>query len=61
MNFPDVNLYRNVNRLKEADKVYSEALNLCRTLAKTNPKFYAPNIAMILHKMGKLYKDLNRF
>ncbi len=35
-------LYNKVNRLKEAEKAFKEALNIYRKLAKNNPSAYSP-------------------
>jgi tetratricopeptide (TPR) repeat protein len=54
------NLYRNTNRLGEAEAAYQEALALRRDLAKDNPSAYRPDVAMTLNNLAILYKDTNR-
>jgi len=54
------NLYSRIQRLKEAEAAYQEALQIWRELANTNPAAYRSDIAMTLDALGSLYRDTQR-
>jgi|WetSurMetagenome_2_1015567.scaffolds.fasta_scaffold07458_8 tetratricopeptide (TPR) repeat protein len=53
-------LYSDTQRLKEAEHTYQEALDIRRTLAKTNPQTYLPDVAITLNNLGLLYSYTQR-
>ena len=46
-------LYRDTQRLKEAEAAYQEALDIYRQLAKANPAAYQPDVARIAEQPGE--------
>jgi tetratricopeptide (TPR) repeat protein len=52
-------LYNDNSAHKKAQSAYEEALEIYRTLAKTNPDTYLSEIAMTLNSLGLLYSDNN--
>ena len=48
-------LYRNTNRLKEAEAYYQEALEIYRKLAKENPEAYEEEVADTSFNSAVLY------
>ncbi len=67
-NLPDVagtlnnlgNLYRDRQRMKEAETAYQEGLSTYRELAQANPEVYLPHVAMTLNNVANLYRDTQR-
>lgn len=55
------NLYRDMQRLAEADKANPEALDISRKLAKDDPAAYLPTMAMTLTNLGNVYVNAQRF
>ena len=53
-------LYRDTQRMKEAEQAYGEALAIRRKLAETNPDAYLPDVAMTLNNLAILYRDTQR-
>ena len=49
------NLYKNNNRMKEAEKAYSEALSGYRILSDKNPDAFLPDVASTLNNLGIFY------
>ena len=47
-------LYQNTQRPAEAEKLYTEALEIYRRLAAANPAFYEPNVAMTCYNFALL-------
>jgi tetratricopeptide (TPR) repeat protein len=52
-------LYSDNNAHTKAQSAYEEALEIYRTLAKTNPDAYLSEMAMTLHGLGLLYHSNN--
>jgi hypothetical protein len=52
-------VYRVNNAHTKAQSAYEGALEIYRTLAKTNPDTYLSEIAMTLNSLGLLYSDNN--
>jgi tetratricopeptide (TPR) repeat protein len=50
-------VYDNMKRYEEAEECYTEALDIYRELAGTNPQAYNPNVAMALNNLGNLYAN----
>lgn len=50
------NLYRDTNRVKDAETAYKKALDIRRQLAKINPA-YQTSLAVTLYDVGDLYND----
>jgi tetratricopeptide (TPR) repeat protein len=48
-------LYRNTQRLQEAQRDYGEALTVYRSLAEANPDLYLPFVATMLNNLGNFY------
>ncbi len=46
------NLYKRVNKLKEAEEAFIEALNIRRELVKANPSAYSHDLADILNDLA---------
>ncbi|MGD2250615.1 MAG: tetratricopeptide repeat protein, partial [Candidatus Methanofastidiosia archaeon] len=46
---------------KKAEKSYTEALKIYRTLAQKDPTAYEPDVAMTLNNLGNLYWNLRDF
>ena len=53
-------LYRDTQRLQEAEEAYPEALMTYRQLAKANAPAYLPNVATILNNLAILYRQTQR-
>ena len=53
-------LYRDTQRLQEAEEAYQEALMTYRQLAKANAAAYLPNVATILNNLAILYRQTQR-
>ena len=53
-------LYKNTQRLKEAEASYKEALTIRRDLAKVNPQAYLADVASTLNNLGLLYSDMQQ-
>ena len=54
-------LYSNTQRFTESEKMYMEALEIRRRLAKDNPKAYEPDVAGTLNNLAGLYYNTQRF
>jgi tetratricopeptide (TPR) repeat protein len=54
-------IYCDTGSFAEAEKSCTEALDIRRKLANTNPATYLSDVAKTLNSMGKLYLDTNRF
>ena len=54
------NLYSNQNKNTQAEKAYSEALILYRSLAKQNPDVYNSYVATTLNNLAVLYSNQNK-
>jgi tetratricopeptide (TPR) repeat protein len=54
------NLYRDTQRMAEAESAYDEALLMFRQLAKEDPKAYLPDMARILNNLANLYGGTQR-
>jgi tetratricopeptide (TPR) repeat protein len=52
--------YMKMQRTKEAEDAFTEALKGYRELAKTYPSWYSPDIASTLNSLGDLYSDTSR-
>ena len=52
-------LYRDTQRMKEAEAAYQEALDIRRQLAKTNPAAYQPDVAETLNNLAILHVITN--
>ncbi|SFV89425.1 TPR repeat-containing protein [hydrothermal vent metagenome] len=53
-------LYSDQDQNTQAEKAYDEALEIRRTLAKTNPDVYQPDVAMTLNNLAILYSKQNQ-
>ncbi|MGA2206286.1 MAG: tetratricopeptide repeat protein, partial [Terracidiphilus sp.] len=53
-------LYRNTQRMKEAEQAYAEALATYRKLAEANPDAYLPDVGMTLNNLANLYSNTQR-
>ena len=53
-------LYRETQRMKEAEGAYQEALSTYRKLAKDNPEAYLPNVAGTPNNLAILYRETQR-
>ncbi len=53
-------LYRNTQKLKQAEQNFQEALEIRQTLIKTNSQTNLSGMAMILNNLGILYRDTQR-
>src|SRR5664280_3418439 len=53
-------LYRDTQRMKEAEEAYREALSTYRELAQANPEAYLPYVATTLNNLANLYSDTQR-
>jgi tetratricopeptide (TPR) repeat protein len=53
-------LYSNTQRFTESEKMYMEALEIRRRLAKDNPQAYEPDLAATLYDLGILYYNMNQ-
>ena len=53
-------LYSNTQRFTESEKMYMEALEIYRRLAKDNPKAYEQDVARTLNNLALLYSDTQR-
>jgi len=53
-------LYKDTQRMKEAEASVQEALTIQRDLAKANPQAYLSDVAMTLNNLGNLYSDTQR-
>ena len=53
-------LYRETQRMKDAEAAFVEALSIRHELAKANPEAYLPIVAMTLNNMAILYRDTQR-
>ena len=53
-------LYRDTQRMKEAEAAYGEALSKYRELAKANPEAYLPYVAGTLNNLANLYRATQR-
>lgn len=54
------NLYKETQRLREAEESYRESLSTYRKLAELNPEAYLPDVARTLNNLGSLYRDTQR-
>jgi tetratricopeptide (TPR) repeat protein len=52
--------YMKMQRTKEAEDAFTEALTEYRELAKTDPSWYSPDIASTLNSLGDLYRETSR-
>ncbi len=50
-------LYKNNNRMKEAENAFSEALSGYRILSDKNSDAFLPDVASILNNLGNFYRD----
>ncbi|PSR56371.1 hypothetical protein AHMF7605_24170 [Adhaeribacter arboris] len=46
---------------EKAEKAFSEALEIRRKLAQSNPVAFEPNVAITLHNLGILYRDIKEY
>ncbi len=53
-------LYRDTQRMKEAEEAYREALSTYRKLARANPAAYLLYVAATLNNLAILYRDTQR-
>ena len=53
-------LYRDTNRMKQAEKEYLRSKEIREHLAEENPAAYLPDLATICNNLGILYSDTNR-
>lgn len=53
-------LYKDTQRLKEAEASYQEALTIYQDLAKANPQAYSSYVATTLNNLGNLYQETQR-
>jgi len=54
-------LYSDVNKFKEAEEAFKEALQIYRQLAEENPEAYLPEVAGTQNNLGNLYRNVNKF
>ena len=52
-------LLQSLNDFEKARRLYEEALQILRKLAKKNPEAYKPDVAKILNNLGVLLSDTN--
>jgi tetratricopeptide (TPR) repeat protein len=50
-----------MGRFEEAGEAYTEALQLRRALAESNPDAYNPNLAGTLNNLSNLHLNMGRF
>ncbi len=55
------NLFSSIGRSEEAEKIYLNALNIYKKLAKQYYRIYLPYVAATQKNLGTLYIDLKRF
>ena len=55
------NLYSDIRRLTESEKMHKEALEIRKRLADANPQAYEPNLAASYNNLAVLYSDTQRF
>src|SRR6185312_1950227 len=49
-----------IQRLPEMQATLEKDLQTCRTLTKSNPAVYEPEVAIVLHNLGLVYRDMQR-
>src|SRR5690349_6078356 len=49
-----------IQRLPELQAALEKDLQVCRTLAKSSPSIYEPEVAIVLHNLAILYRDMQR-
>jgi tetratricopeptide (TPR) repeat protein len=54
------NLYRDTQRIRESEEVFSEALSTYRNLAETNPETYLSYVAMTLNNQAIVFRTTRR-
>jgi len=55
------NIHSDLNRYREAEREYGEALEIRRELAKKVPEKYLPDVATTLNNLAILHSDRNRY
>jgi len=55
------NFYRANQKMSEAEKAYTEALGIYRTLVEKNPDAFLPDVAAMLSNLGLFFKTLKHY